>query len=34
MLLFVPNEAGDVFAALLSSPCHRTEFHLECERYE
>jgi hypothetical protein len=33
MLLFEPTKAGNVFAILLSR-CPRTEFHLECGRYE
>jgi hypothetical protein len=34
MLLLSRMKAGNVFATLLSSPCRRTEFHLECGRYE
>jgi len=34
MLLFEPTKADNVFAMLLPSPCPRTEFHLECGRYE
>lgn len=34
MLLFEPTKAVNVFAILLSSPRPRTEFHLECGRYE
>jgi hypothetical protein len=34
MLLFEPNEGGRCLCVLLSSPCPRSEFHLECGRYE